>query len=313
MKKQYTKIKRVLLSMVAVVFMGTGLMMRSNVAMAAESFGVSPMNQSVVLNPGESYYSSFEVVNPGTNTEDFYFKVVIQPYYTTEDDQNNFESGNSYNIITDWITILSNETGVVSPNNVAEVEFAINVPKTAPAGGQYASLTVMSDNTANGNDGYGIQENMAIAHIIFAEIAGETVKNGEFIEVSVPSFLLSGNVKGEAGIKNIGNVHGNAYYKLQVFPLFSDEEIYTNEEKPEKATILPDRVVYKEVAWPNTPEIGIFNVIFTVEYEGVTQQVSKMVIKCPVWLMFIIIFAVIALIIWIFLMAKKRREARRRG
>ena len=156
--------------------------------------------------------------------------------------------------------------------------------------------------------GTAIKEVKQIAYTIYAEVAGDIYRQGEFIEVNVPSFLLSGDIKGLASIKNICNVHGQAKYALQVFPIFSNEEIYTNEEDPEMKMILPDRIYYNETAWENTPDVGVFNVIYTVEFEGVTMQVSRVVVKCPVWLLFIIIFAIMTMIIYFIAKIKARKK-----
>ena len=276
------------------------------------TFGVSPMNQSVVLVPGNRYHGSFQVTNPNTSENDIEYEIEQRSFYVDEDYNTVYDEED--NMIVDWTTIESGASGVVEPNSHKDVMFAIDVPLDAPAGGYYEAFRVIAKNhmlEEKIENGAGIQEQIIITHLVFIEIAGNTIKQGEVQEASVSSFLLSGNITGKSAIKNTGNIHGTAKYTLQVFPLFSSEEVYTNEEDPDTKTILPDRTLYNETIWADTPTFGIFNVVYTVEFEGVTTQVSKMVIKCPVWLLFIILFAIIALIIWIFLKVNKRRGAKR--
>ena len=213
------------------------------------------------------------------------------------------------NLITNWITVAGSREGELAAGEKRVVEFSVDVPEGAPAGGQYAALVVTSKNSSDADDdSVGINEEIAIAYLFYAEITGDVVRRGEVIDASLQGLLLSGDIKGASLIKNTGNVHGFAKYTLQVFPLFSDEEIYTNAEKPESAVILPDRTLYNETIMPNTPAIGIFNVVYTVEFEGVKTQVSKVVIKCPIWLLSVIIFAIIAIAIWIVIRIRNRRQ-----
>ena len=308
------RIKKYLIAVVATIVAGLGPL--SQIAFADMEFGVSPMTQKIVLTPGESYRGTFGIVNPVYNTKTFYYKLSVEPFYVDEDNNPIFENNGDYNQIVDWVS-LDNETGSVEPNNTNYVNFTIHTPSDAPAGGQYAIIRVASDYDAmeveeGGKNAVSIQNIMTIAHEIFAEVAGETERQGKIIDVNMPSFLLSGNITGASQVKNTGNVHGDAKYTLQVFPLFSDEEVYTNEENPETHTILPDRTLYAETSWVETPTIGIFNVIYTVEFEGSTAQVKKMVIKCPIWLLFIIIFAITAIILWLIMKARSRKSSKSR-
>ena len=92
---------------------------------------------------------------------------------------------------------------------------------------------------------------------------------------------------------------------MQIFPLFSSEEVFTNEEEPKETWIMPERTVFSSVKWDGTPSVGIFHVIYNVEYEGVESKVDKLVIVCPLWLLFLILLAIFLLIFRI-LSAKKK-------
>lgn len=284
----------------------------------AEGIGISmsPPNQKIVLNAGESYTGSFTVSNAQTNDGDFRYVVEVKPFYVDGDDNIIYQDTESYNQIVNW-TKVNPGSGVLPLGGSEKIDFTINVPSNAPAGGQYMAITVTSNlGKTKGDDeenelGLNMTQNISMAHIVYTEIAGTTIRQGEIQSADVPSFLLNGKITASSTIKNTGNTHGTATYKLQVFPLFSNEEVYTNEEKPDEKTILPDRSLYNETVWDKTPDVGIFNVKYTVEFEGVTTEVSKMVIKCPIWLLFIIIFVIFALIFYFVAKAKARKKATR--
>lgn len=289
--------------------------------MAAElRFSVSPMQSRITLNPGETFESNFKITNPGTSTADIVYDVALNNFYVDENYNTVHEEYGNTGEILSWITFISPTHGALSPNESDEVRYRIDVPSNAPAGGQYAAFTVTAsrpdkekqvESEDDGGLGTAISESFAIDHLLFAEVVGKITRQGEIISADIPGFLLSGDITGSSSIKNTGSSHGIATYTLQVFPLFSDEEVYTNEENPETHIILPNRTLYDEIAWDNTPAFGIFNVIYTIEFEGITEQVSKLVIKCPIWLLFIIFFVIAALIIWLVMRARARGKSQK--
>lgn len=305
--------KKLAVGLVAIAFSAVGLV---GSAFADVSISMSPLTQKLLLQPGETYEGSFRVLDLESNDEDLNFAMTVEPFSVDDDYNVIYENNGDYNQMVDWI-VLDRYDGKVSPGDSITIHFTINVPTDAPAGGQYAAIKATTVNNDESGDANGssasVKVEYGVAYTIYAEIAGETHKGGKILSTDVPSFLLSGDISGSASIENTGNVHSDAKYTLQVFPLFSNEEVYTNEENPEVHTILPGKTRYEEIAWEGTPDVGIFNVVYTVEFEGVTEQVSKMVIKCPVWLLFIIFFVIAAIIIWIVMRVRGRKKNARKS
>lgn len=297
-----SKLKKIILGVLATVFATVSL---GAPVFANTMLSVSPMNQKIILNPGETFEGSFKVLNPATSENELSFEIGVDPFYVDENYSVYYDNNGSYNQIVDWITVEETE-GELLPNEVSEIHYTVNVPEDAPAGGQYAAIIVKSKPAEDAAGEVNIDNTIAIAYILYAEVSGTTERGGEVLDASVSSFVFSGDIVGSASVKNTGNVHGTAKYTMKVFPLFSDEEVFTNEEEPVEKTVLPDRTLYNETVWTETPVFGIFNVVYTVEFEGITTEVSKMVIVCPIWVLFIVIFGIILLVIWIF--AKKNSK-----
>lgn len=305
------RIKKIILATILAI--SATLSCFSAIANAEDSgsvFQVSPMNQKISLVPGERTYGTFKVTNPNTNLNNFHFTIEVKPFTVDEDYNIKYENNGDYNQIVDWITLEGNEAEL-PPNNTATVHFYIDTPENAPAGGQYAAIIVKSAGNDDAKEGLNVNSNFGITHAIFAEVAGETVQKGEIVEAKVPSFLFSGLISGIASIKNTGNVHGDASYVLQVFPLFSKEEIFTNEEDSKTNTIIPGGTRTTTVAWPETPKVGIFHVVFTVNFEGFEKVVDKYVVICPIWLL-IIILAILFLILFKILFTGKGEKKEKR-
>ena len=184
------------------------------------------------------------------------------------------------------------------------------MPKDAPAGGQYATIIVQDETSFGTGDGGGvaIEGTVRFASNIFAEVTGETEEKGVIVENIIPSFLLSNSLPAVSLVKNDGNVHTDAEYTLQVWPLFSDEEVCTNAEKEEGSRIEGGKT---SLIMPGTeryhtqtcylPSIGIYRAKQTVTIFGESSVVEKMVIFCPLWLLFLALFAIVAFVIWIFM------------
>ena len=276
---------------------------------------VSPMTQKVILTPGDSYEGSIKVSNPNSAKYNLDYSVHIGSFSQHSDQGSvddygtvDTDSRSSYNQMMDWI-VLGRKSGSVPPNGTDVIPFTINVPADAPAGGQYATILVR-DETDHSQDADGnvtIKSVAQIASIIYAEVTGETMNNGVILENNVPSFLMNNNLETTSMVRNDGNIHTDAEYILQVWPMFSDEEICTNEEDPTKSLVMPETEKYHAESC-KLSAIGIYRVKQTVKIFGETSIVEKTVVVCPIWLMFIILFVVFLLIFYFVIKIKNRKE-----
>ena len=313
------KFKLFLAAILAAVTFGTYVFITNNNAHAEERPGillqVSPTKQKLSLTPGSSYVGTFKVHNAGAAP--FHYSVSATPYSVTNDNYSPDYTGlTNYTQIAEWITFdKAAETGLLQPGEIAEVAYTVNVPKDAPAGGQYAALMAQ---TEDGND-----ENatVAVIHrvgmILYAAVPGETRESGEIVKNNVNTFYFNPPLTVSSLVKNTGNVEQTATYTVKIYPLFSNEAVFSNEEKPDKEKqldIIPETSRFNSITWEGAPHIGIFSVEQTIEFAGQVSTNKKLVLICPLWLLFIIFALLFLIIFWLFSRVKNRkREASRRS
>lgn len=299
---------------VAIATLFFGLLRVGNVSAVGRAIAISPTSQRVVLTPGETYRGGMTVSNPNSATADLHYLVTVAPFYparaegSTDDYSGvDYTTKTNMNMIVDWLTV-DNPTGTLAPNEEVTVSFSIQVPLDAPAGGQYAALLIREnpDVKTEEDDSMSVTEIMQMSHAIYADVAGETIEEGEILQNDIPSFLFNNTLQATSLVRNNGNVHVDAKYILQVWPMGSDEEICTNEESAGTGFIMPNTERYHTETCV-LPPFGIFRAKQTVKIFGEVSELEKTIIVCPLWALFLILFAIVALIIWIILKAKTRK------
>ncbi|MBQ6149697.1 hypothetical protein IJI86_01850 [Candidatus Saccharibacteria bacterium] len=267
----------------------------------ANNFIVSPMLEKISLKAGETYTGSILIANPKDATEDFYYKISTSPYSVIgENYMADFETISDWSRILEWTTLEDTE-GTLKPNETKRIFYTIEVPKNAPAGGQYLKIGVTSNAAASGSGG-AVQDVFEIASLVFAEIDGETTRGGRILEGKIPDFVTSSNPAVTAKFTNTGNVHETATTALYVKDLLGGGEIYPqNGENPEMESIimpLSTRVVSRQI--PNLPVVGIFEVKETISYRGDTMDVTSVMVVCPAWFILLILATIASILGMVF-------------
>ncbi len=268
---------------------------------------ITPTQKGVdELKPGESYSGEFSVVNDGK--KEFDFDISFKPYSTNGEYYDaDFGTETQYTEIADWLKV-DVESGHLGSGERQKINYTVTVPEDAHGGSQSAAIMITMQSPTSGEGG--IETTRQLAYLVYANIDGEVIKTGKVLENKVPSFLFNPPIVGSSLVENTGNVYTRAEYKLQVFPLFSDEEVYTNEETPENNIVFPETKRYNEIKWDGAPQLGIFKVRQTVKIFDDESVTEKLVFLCPIWFLFIVILLVFLIIFWIVSrVIKRKREA----
>ncbi|MBR2741378.1 hypothetical protein IKD98_01300 [Candidatus Saccharibacteria bacterium] len=281
--------------------------------MDINAFTVLPMSQRFSLAAGKTEKGSIKIVNPADATEDFSYKIGISPYGVVgEDYEADLVTDSNHTMIAKWIKI-SEPTGKIKPNETKEIEFTIEVPENAPAGGQYAAITVSSNNEAKQSSGVAVQNVFEMASIVYATVAGETNHEGEVLENNIPGFVVAPPITLSALIENKGNVHADATFVIAVSDFFSGRVILPTEEDEGEYSeiIMPDTTRHIEREVSNLPSLGVVKISQTIYYNGVANTQEKTVIICPIWFLALVIAtlaAIIAAVVRIVLKHKKNKK-----
>ncbi|MBR3180354.1 hypothetical protein IKF57_02375 [Candidatus Saccharibacteria bacterium] len=277
---------------------------------------ISPSKHYIVLTPGETYKGVITVNNTLNSKRDLKYSLSIGSFGLDTNERGEADY-NSVDISTvtqrnqmmDWIK-LEKTTGMVSPNTADRIAYTITVPETAAAGGQYASIIVRDITEEDGeqDNRATIQSVVQFASLLIAEVSGDTTEVGSVVENTVPMISFGGPVIVSSKVKNEGNVHTDAKYILEVSPFFSGEVIYSNEEEPASSLVLPESEKYNTLSWDEAPTVGIFKVRQTVSIFDDVSTVERIVIICPLWLLFVIIFGVVGGVVWMIVKWRERAK-----
>lgn len=279
------------------------------------TFTILPMNQEFKLKPGETYTGSIQITNPNDATADFHYIAEITPYSVANDTYAvDLATISNRSEITKWIKI-SNPTGTVAPNGSQKIEFTITVPSDAPAGGQYATIAVRSNEETKSENGVAIKNIFEMASIIYASVDGKTTKEGQILSNEIPGFSLVIPFEVKSSFENKGNVHELASVFLTVKDFFTGQTIYPKDDENNgiNEVIMPEstRELTREVS--NVSPIGVYIVNQRISYLGNSSLETKTVIVCPIWFLALIFFMIVGIITMIIMKIKKRHSRKRFG
>lgn len=269
---------------------------------AGTNFTVSPMYQKYSFAAGETKSFSFRVYNPIESSSNLEFELEAEPFFKDDDNNVQFSAKEDYSLIINWVTIPE-ASGTLKPGEGRDLSFSISVPSTAPAGGQYVAILVKTKGDTVGI----VNQNFSMAHLLYADVAGQTRHSGLLENPGMKPLIFSGNISASITAKNSGNVHAYAYQRLTVTNLFG-EKVYSSPDSDTDKLIMPETSRQISLEWSGTPSIGLFRAAYTVEFEDEVTTVEKIILVCPLWLLTLVFILLASAVIVIVKKLKNRHK-----
>ncbi len=277
------------------------------------AFSVTPMSQNLTLTPGEVTTGKILIANPLDAEEDFHYKVEVVPYNVSADgNEIDTETETAYSQMAKWVK-LSEEGGVLAPNETRNITFEITTPADIAGGSQAAAIIVSPDEEFSGSDGLAVESTLPIASVLYANVVGETRHDAKILENTLPSFTLAPTAFATAKFNNNGNVYETAEVTITVTNAITGEAILSAESE--------DGNTFSEVMMPGTtrevtralddlPVVGVVNLEQDIRYAGEESKVDTKLVICPIWFMLVVGMVVAMVIGGVTGMIVRRRRKR---
>ncbi|MBQ2695542.1 hypothetical protein IJG04_02815 [Candidatus Saccharibacteria bacterium] len=278
--------------------------------MDENAFTLMPMSQTMSLKAGNTYDGYVTIANPMEATSNFDYVANVAPYSVVgEEYLADLATRSDANMLADWITI-ENPTGTIEPNGTVKVHYTIKVPKDAPAGGQYAAITVYSNPGSREDGGVAINNIIEMASVIYGQVQGEIVHDGEVLSNNIPGFITSLPLVTDITFVNKSNVHEVATIKIEVKNALTGETVFPKDDESN---------LFSELTMPNTTrlltreisqlsDLGVYQVSQSVTYLGENYDNTQTVFVCPLWFMGLVALTIVAFVLTIVKMVKRHRH-----
>ena len=277
-------------------------------------FQITPADQDIELEAGESCLSSIRVKNVGRLP--ITVNVSVRPYQVLDEDYNaDFVTENDYTKLSNWI-ILESPSYSLEPGDEEEIVFLITVPDDVPGGGQYAAILVETRDSID--DDATVKVIGQIASLIHAHVAGEEHVGGVIMAQSLPRFLLGSPFTSKVTVKNDGNVDFRLRHSLTIYDYFTHREVFTPESLDAngnligtvKPAILPATRRTSTLTWSGAPQLGVFPAVQTVSFLDEEYTYEQVVILCPIWLAGAAALLVALMVLWLIVRLYHRKRSR---
>ncbi|TSC94711.1 MAG: exported protein of unknown function [Candidatus Berkelbacteria bacterium Athens1014_28] len=278
---------------------------------SGEGLTISPPILELETKPGETYNQTIKITNPTNNLIEVYPQVMNfrasgeggEPaFYPATEEEAKFS-------LAQWIKFNQSKVAL-TPNQVVEFNYSIEVPADAEAGGHYGVIFFATQPPKAEENQNQISISSMIGSLILAKIPGTIIEKGFLESFKANRIYLKLPATFEVRISNLGNVHFKPKGNITIKGMFGiDDKIIVNQAK---GNVLPDSIRKFEEKWqPQKIIIGRYTADLRVVYGESEKTLDGQIVfwVLPLWFLLALGGLIISIVVLILYL--KRRKARR--
>ena len=280
-----------------------------------EGLTISPPIFELTLKEGETSSQIIKITNPTKNLMEVYplvmnFKASGEggepAFYPATSEEEKFS-------LAKWITFNQSKIAL-TPEQVVEFKFKIEVPKDAEPGGHYGVVFFATEPPKPDEDISQVAIASMIGSLILGKTPGEIIEKGVLEEFIAGRFYFKKPIKFITRIKNTGNIHFKPQGEI-IIKNWRGKKIDTIAVNSAKGNVLPDSTRKFEESW--TPQkwytVGRFKADLKLTYGESDQALNGHLVfwLIPWWLIAFLAIVVIAIIFLIIRWWRKRPKKSR--
>jgi len=278
---------------------------------SGDGLTISPPILELETKPGETYNQIIKITNPTNNLIEVYPQVMNfrasgeggEPaFYPATEEEANFS-------LAQWIKFNQSKVAL-TPEQVVEFNYSIEVPADAEAGGHYGVIFFATQPPKAEEDQSQISISSMIGSLILAKVPGTIIEKGFLESFKANRIYLKLPATFQVRISNLGNVHFKPRGDITIKGMFGGEsdKIQLNQAR---GNVLPDSIRKFEEKWnPEKIIIGRYTADLRVVYGESEKTLDGQVVfwVLPLWFLLALGGLIISIIVLIIIIKKKLKN-----
>lgn len=251
-----------------------------------ESIALSPVSRDYKIDAGKEIKDELTIINDGKVPYDF---IVYSRPYSVQSEQYDpdFTKIKQNTDVYQWVRLAQTKYHL-EPGKTVKIPYVVTVPATAAPGGHYGVIFAETQPTS-AESGTSVVRKKRVGAIIYANVNGTYINQGEFLDVTVPFWQLQPPMNAELRVKNTGN----SDFKNTVRYTVKDVLGNVKHDSVKPYPVLPQTTRKIPLAWNESPWFGLFRVEITQTFLGKEKKTSEYVLMMPRFIPVVLIILIL--------------------